>query len=179
MRIISGKYRGKKLFEVRQIQTRQTSDMVKESVFNMINIKADSIILDLFAGAGSYGIEAISRGANKVYFNDISKICINVINNNIKSINANNFLVYNLDYKLLIKNLENNKLLFDYIFLDPQYYKYDYKELLELVSNILNENGTIILEVSSKYDLDSKNYEIIKEKKYGAKKIYILNKTRG
>lgn len=179
MRIISGKYRGKKLLEVRQVETRQTSDMVKESVFNMININTNSNVLDLFAGAGSYGIEAKSRGANKIYFNDVSKVCVNVINSNIRLINENNCFVYNLDYKVLIKSLENNKILFDYIFLDPPYDKYDYNELLDLVYGILSENGIVILEVSSKYNLDVKKYEIIRERKYGAKKIYILSITRG
>ena len=79
MRVISGKYRGKNLLGFNIDGTRPTMDRVKESLFAtiQINIK-DSIVLDLFAGSGSLGIEALSNGASKCYFNDINKECIKI-----------------------------------------------------------------------------------------------------
>ena len=80
MRIISGKYRGKKLKEFDLDSTRPTLDRVKESIFNLVQFDVlDSVVLDLFAGTGALGIEAISRGAKYVYLVDSNKQAINII----------------------------------------------------------------------------------------------------
>ena len=104
MRIISGKYKGKKLEGFNIIGTRPTMDRVKESLFGMIqNYINGSIVLDLFAGSGALGLEAISNGAKKCYFIDNNIEAIKTIKNN--SINVKEDLeIINTDYKNFLKN---------------------------------------------------------------------------
>ena len=85
MRVISGKYKGKTLMGFNIDGTRPTMDRIKESLFGIIQNKIkDSIVLDLFAGSGSLGIEALSNGAKECYFVDNNIEPINVLNKNIK-----------------------------------------------------------------------------------------------
>ena len=105
MRIISGKYKGRKLEGFNIEGTRPTMDRVKESLFGSIqNYIKDSIVLDLFAGSGSLGIEAISNGCKLCYFCDNSKEIINILNKNLKDIE--NSYVIKSDYKEALYNFK-------------------------------------------------------------------------
>ena len=85
MRVVAGSARGLKLKTIEGDSTRPTKDMVKEALFSMLsNNITDSVFLDLFAGSGAIGIEALSRGAKEVYFSDINKDCVNIINDNLE-----------------------------------------------------------------------------------------------
>ena len=85
MRVVAGKARGTQLKTIESNETRPTKDMVKEALFSILYSKVqDAIFLDLFAGSGAIGIEALSRGAAKAYFSDINKECVKVINSNIE-----------------------------------------------------------------------------------------------
>lgn len=170
MRIISGKYKGKKLDGFDIEGTRPTMDRVKESLFGIIqnNLK-DSICLDLFAGSGSLGIEALSNGASACYFVDKNKQILNILKNNLKGIE--NSILIEKDYLMALEELKNKK--FDVIFLDPPYKNNlitpSIKKIMEL--DMLNNNGIIICEYENediKCDL-----KLIKDKKYGSKKIKI------
>lgn len=170
MRIISGKYKGKKLDGFDIEGTRPTMDRVKESLFGIIqnNLK-DSICLDLFAGSGSLGIEALSNGAGACYFVDKNKQILNILKNNLKGIE--NSILIEKDYLMALEELKNKK--FDVIFLDPPYKDNlitpSIKKIMEL--DMLNNNGIIICEYENediKCDL-----KLIKDKKYGSKKIKI------
>ena len=89
MKVISGSLKGRNIEGFDIIGTRPTMDRVKESVFGMIqNHLRNSVVLDLFSGSGNYGIEAISNGANKIFFNDYNKKCIKVIKNNLERFNV-------------------------------------------------------------------------------------------
>lgn len=170
MRVISGKYKGKKLkYNIKG--TRPTMDRIKESMFALIqNYVKDSIVLDLFSGSGSLGIEALSNGSSKCYFIDNNKEAIKIINENLKSID--NSIVINDDYLHFIKNITEK---FDIIFLDPPYHDNIIEEAINNIIkyNILNEDGIIVCEVEQDFKFDLK---VIKEKKYGNKKIKVLKK---
>ncbi|MDO5568824.1 MAG: RsmD family RNA methyltransferase, partial [bacterium] len=99
MRIISGKYKGRKLKGYNVVGTRPTMDKVKESVINIIRTNIDkSICLDLFAGSGSIGFELLSNGASKCYLVDKSKVMINIIKENIYNLSIDNAFVLHGDY---------------------------------------------------------------------------------
>ena len=177
MRVISGKLKGRVLKGYNIEGTRPTMDRVKESLFASIqDYIDDAIVLDLFAGSGNLGIEAISNGANICYFVDNNRECIKVINENINNFNINNqSVVLNKDY---LKALNDFNIKFDIIFIDPPY-KYNIKkELLDIIlnNNLLNDNGIIVFEYSNDEEINNNNFRLLKSKKYGDKYISIYKK---
>ena len=183
MKVISGILRGREIKGYDILGTRPTMDRVKESIFAMIqNNVSNSIVLDLFAGSGNYGIESLSNYAKLVYFNDYNKLCIKVIKDNLKNFNIQDkAIITNLDYMKCLNQLaiENKK--FDLIFLDPPYKMICLNEILEFISlnNLLNDNGLVICEFQDDKLLDNySNLKKIKERKYGEKEVYIY-KMRG
>ena len=178
MKVISGLLKGRIIDGYNIDGTRPTMDRVKESLFGMIqdNIK-DSIVLDLFAGSGQLGIEAISNGAKLCYFTDNNNEVIKVLNKNITNLKIqNNAKVILTDWKKFLNECANSKLKFDIIFVDPPY-DYDvYEKILEKVStlDLLNEDGLIILEHHNLKFKDSYNdLKLYKEKRYGNKSVNI------
>lgn len=178
MKVISGTLKGRNIEGYNIDGTRPTMDRVKESLFATIqnNIK-NSTVLDLFAGSGQLGIEAISNGANICYFIDNNKEAVKTINKNISNLNIkSNSKVILSDWKKALNNFSNQNIQFDLIFVDPPY-NYDvYEKILEKVSslNLLTENGLIILEHSNlKFKDNYNNLTLYKEKNYGNKSVNI------
>ena len=185
IRIISGSFKGKKIFEPNDIQTRPLKDMTKESIFNIINHSNKfsvnlntSIILDLFSGVGSFGIECLSRGASKVIFVENYFGVLPILKKNLSNLTLiNNYEIYNQDiYKDKLVFKSNSK--FDIIFLDPPYkYKNTENLLIKLEKEqLLNKNGIIILH-RNKNDNNKfpGNYKILEEKIYGISKIFFTS----
>lgn len=175
MRVISGKYKGKKLLGFNIDGTRPTMDRVKESLFSIIqnNIKG-SIVLDLFAGSGSLGIEALSNGAKSCYFVDNNIELINIIKNNVVGIN-DEINIIKSDYKNALKIFKNDNIKFDIIFLDPPYKLNLINECLnEIIEyNLLSDNGIIVCEYEAE-NVENNRLKLIKYKEYGTKKIKIF-----
>ena len=178
MKVISGKYKGRKIEGFDIEGTRPTMDRVKESLFATIqNYVKESVVLDLFSGSGNLGIEALSEGASYAYLVDKNIKCIKTINKNINNIGIENVKVLNMDYKLALKQI-NKKL--DLIFLDPPYKTSLIEDSLKLIDeyDLLSDDGLIVCESD---DVDkiiySNKYESIKEKRYGNKYIVLLKKV--
>lgn len=177
MRVISGKYKRRKLQGFKLENTRPTMDRVKESMFAMIqNDIADSTCLDLFAGSGALGIEALSMGAKKCYFVDKSKEAIKTIKKNLEGITEPTE-VLNCDYQQAIKYFKQSDTKFDLIFLDPPYQKENIEKIINLImeNKIINNNGLIIVETID--DLEETN--CVKTRKISDKiiKIYQITNT--
>lgn len=172
MRVIAGKYKKSNLYTLDSLKTRPTKDMVKEALFSSININEDSIFLDLFSGSGSIGIEALSRGAKDVIFNDLNKDAVKIIKANLTKFNETR-LVYNLDYLNCLNVLKSRH--FDYIFIDPPYAFDEYENIFKTIDDLklYSENCKIIVEVKKEKELsdDLFNFEKYKEKKYGISKL--------
>ena len=151
MRVISGKAKGMTLKTIDGNLTRPTRDMVREALFSiLINYVQDSTFLDLFAGSGAIGIEALSRGASFCMFIDSNPLCIKVIRENVEKAKFSTLSqIYNTDYKNAISKLEEQS--FDIIYIDPPYNKEMGIEAIRLVSerNILKHKGIIILETDT------------------------------
>jgi 16S rRNA (guanine966-N2)-methyltransferase len=181
MRIISGSLKGKKLLEPKDKNTRPLKDLVKESIFNIIKHSnliefsiENSLVLDLFSGIGSFGIECLSRGSRAVVFfenypNVVDVLKKNLINLKIQykaSINEKNIFIDNA-----FDHLEEK---FDLIFIDPPYKKKKLSELLEYIfrSNLLKKNGILIIHRHKKEKDDfPKSFKILREEIYGISKI--------
>lgn len=177
MKIISGSLKGRKIIGYDIDGTRPTMDRVKESLFSMIqNHLPNSVVLDLFAGCATLGLEAISNGSTLCYFNDINRKCIHNLQNIAKDLNiADKVIINNLDYKQALKLYHSQQIQFDLIFLDPPYHMECINEIIKFIisNNLLNENGLIVCEVDHNYLDTYQHLTLIKEKKYGNKQILI------
>ena len=181
MRIISGTFKSKKIFEPKDSSTRPLKDLTKESIFNIIvhsnKLKVDiknSYVLDLFSGVGSFGIECISREAKHVTFIENYRGVLPILKKNLLSLKVDQryqVVEQNILDGINLKNLINK---FDIIFLDPPYKEKNLQKILDNISNekLLNTNGIIIIHRHKKSeDQLSKNFKVIEEKKYGISKI--------
>lgn len=179
MRIISGKYKGRRVDGYTIDGTRPTMDRVKESLIAIIQNKLeDSVCLDLFAGSGSVGLEFLSNGAKKCYFVDSNFKSINTLKKNTENLKITEDTVFiNSDYKDALKKIKSENIKLDIIFLDPPYDMNLITPAIKLIKEyeILNDNGIIICEYE-KEKIDILDYEIFKEKKYGSKFIIMLKK---
>ena len=181
MRIISGKFKGKKIIQPKDIQTRPLKDLTKESIFNIIkhskkfsiNLK-ESEILDLFSGTGSFVIERLSREAKFVTFVENYLGILPILKKNLSSLKlTNNYQIIEKDIfsNFNFQNFENK---FDIIFLDPPYKEKNLEILISsiITNKILKKNGIIIIHRHKKENDNLKNkLKIIEEKKYGISKI--------
>ncbi len=173
MRVVSGTRKGKILKAVPGSSTRPTTDKVKEAIFNMIGPYFDGGLgLDLFAGSGGLGIEALSRGAEKVIFVDKDGKAIQTIHENISNCGfEENAEVYRNDSDRALKAIKKRELSFELIFLDPPYKKQQLVKLLEIIDkeNLLATKGKIICEHGTDIHLpDSVGHlNVQKREKYG------------
>ncbi len=177
MRIISGIYKGRKIDRVGKKTTRETADMVREAVFQMIDISSTDVVLDLFGGSGAYALEALSRGASFAHISDYDKDAVKTIYKNAESLGCLSKVdIIQRDDKKMLKHIANLK--FNQIFIDPPYAYASYDWLLETLSDITTESGMVIVETEKKTSLKDnyKDLELIKEKTYGIKKISIYVK---
>jgi 16S rRNA (guanine(966)-N(2))-methyltransferase RsmD len=173
MRIISGKYRGRKLKEFDLSSTRPTIDRVKEAIFNLIQFDVcDAVVLDLFSGTGALGVEAISRGAKKTYLIDNNDKAIQIIKDNTKNM-TEDFEIVKSDYEtFLAKNIK-----FDIVFLDPPYATdFGIKAIKYIIENkMLNKQGVIVFETSDDKEIGFGFDGLsVDRRKYGTVAIYII-----
>ncbi len=186
MRIISGKFRGKKIFPPKDKSTRPLKDLVKESIFNLIlhSKKFDcslenSYVLDLFSGTGSFGLECISRLSKKVYFFENYNRSLNILKKNIEFFNVSNKCeIFNQDCFKFFESENFLKDKFDIIFFDPPYKEKKINFLIDkiLKTRILKENGILIIHRHKKDNVDiSDKLKILDERTYSISKIIIGN----
>jgi len=172
MRIITGSLKGRKLKSPRTNDVRPTSDKVKEAIFDMIQpyLHEGCICMDVFAGSGNMGLEAISRGAGRVFFSDSSRDSLALVRENIKICGAEEqSVLLSGDFKANIKRVHDKV---DIFFVDPPYADRmipDVVRLIETVGN-LNKGGIIICEHSHKDVLPENlcSFNAIKSRRYGA-----------
>lgn len=181
MRVIAGKCRRLLLETIKGNDTRPTTDRIKETLFNIINDDLyDCRFLDLFAGSGQIGIEALSRGAKHATFVDNNKKAIECINNNIIKCKLENESTIICDnYFSALKRFKDNS--FDIIFIDPPYGNQLEKEIIEYLSSsdIIEKDGLIIIEASLDTDfsyISDLGFKMIKEKKYKTNKHVFLKR---
>lgn len=183
MKIIGGIYKRLTLDSIEGIEIRPTPAIVREAVFDILGPKVvDSCFLDMFAGTGAVGIEAISRGAKQVTFVECNKNAIRLIKINLEKLNNYQKDIFNIIHKncthaIELFEIENKK--YDIIFLDPPYNIEYANQILKKIDNghILAKEGIVIIQYSKKDDLigNFNSLKLMKEKKYGNTKIKLYS----
>lgn len=174
MRVITGSAKGRKLITLEGEDIRPTSAKVKGAIFNSIQFDIEGrSVLDMFAGAGQLGIEALSRGAKKAVFVDLSRDAIKVINDNLDHCRLkDNATVFNGDGLSYIKTTREK---FDIIFIDPPYRNGLAAKALSLAVSVINDGGIIVCETDIKEELPEAvgNYCVAKQDTYSKTKLTI------
>ncbi len=179
MRVIAGSAKRLMLKTAPGLETRPTQDRIKETLFNMIrNFLVDAKFLDLFAGSGGIGIEALSRGAKEAVFIDKSGVCTGIIKENLE----HTHLEGNVITGNVLMELSSLSGPFDIIFMDPPYNQDLERQVLEhlATSDLVNEEGLIIVEADLHTDfsyVEDLSMSILKEKKYKTNKHVFIEKS--
>lgn len=161
MRVIAGQYRSRPLRSLRSMDIRPTADRLRETLFNVLcagnpESLVGSVWLDLYAGTGAVGIEALSRGAKMVYFVESSKAAADLIATNLKSLGIQDrFQIVRSDASKSLVQLERQSVVADFVFLDPPYrMREEYGRALAALadSKLLREASAVIAEHEKKFD---------------------------
>lgn len=176
MRVIAGEARGRKLKSGKGTKARPTTDMVKEALFNNLGARVpDSNFLDLFAGFGGIGIEALSRGATKAVFVEEDSKHVAIIKENLEMTKLDEWATVLKGDVIKVLQTLNEK--FDIIFVDPPYESGLYEKTLEMVQarSLLHPDGVLILEHNTGLPPVIPDYfEVIKTKTYGETVLTII-----
>lgn len=177
MRVIAGSARRLLLKTVPGMDTRPTTDRIKETLFNMLQTEIPGCyFLDLFSGSGAIGIEALSRGADKAVFIENNPDAVNCIRENLASTRLEeNALVMGNDVIAGLKRLEGHNYRFDVVFMDPPYHQGLEQKVLEYLaaSPMVTEDTLIIMEAALDTDFDwleQTGYHLLKNKEYKTNK---------
>ncbi|MCM0648715.1 16S rRNA (guanine(966)-N(2))-methyltransferase RsmD [Clostridium swellfunianum] len=173
MRIISGEAKGRKLLSPEGMGTRPTLDRVKQSIFNIIQHKTvGAKVIDVFAGTGSLGLEAVSRGAAECYLIDKGDSTFKFLKQNVENlIFSDRCTCINTDSYAALKEFGKKGLVFDLIFIDPPYSKEMIPPAVEIISekNLLSKDGLIVSKIDSSEEIYTGNekIELFDHRKYG------------
>ena len=182
MRIIGGEYKSRSIAMPRGVEMRPTQDKIREAIFNILGDINGKKVLELFAGSGAFGMEAISRGAGSVAFVDNNFRCIQTIKSNLKSLGVSDsrysvIKTNALNFSAKLKPVSEK---FDIIFLDPPYYMNMAKKCLINMDScdIVSPVGLIIVEHFKKDALDTEleRFVFVDERRYGDTVVTILRR---
>lgn len=177
MRVITGIARGKRLETLSGDDVRPTTDMVKEAVFSIIQFQVQGrVFLDMFAGSGQMGIEALSRGAKTAYFFDMRRDAVAVINKNLKSVRLEESAKVSLGDSFALLSSLREKL--DIVFIDPPYRKGLSQRAVELASLKMNGGGVIICETAIEEEVPESAGDFVLDRTYRYGKIKITTYRR-
>lgn len=182
MRIVGGKYK-RRIIEFpeehsKDYETRPTKDRIREAMFNALgNTMEDEVVLDLFAGSGSLGLEAISRGASKAYFVDARKEAIQAIRHNVTSLDIHNAVLMQKDYQKALEYFKENQIQFSLVLLDPPYKMDVYVEILDFLEkhDLLLNPARIVMESDHPILLDESKYNA-RHYQYGFIHVQIISR---
>ncbi|OGL43905.1 MAG: 16S rRNA (guanine(966)-N(2))-methyltransferase RsmD [Candidatus Schekmanbacteria bacterium RBG_13_48_7] len=181
MRVIAGKWKGLKLQAPHGLKTRPTADRVREGIFSVLGDKVkDTYFLDLFAGSGSVGLEALSRGAHYVVFVEQDVNAIKSLRKNIARINAEkNCIIYPADGFRINRVFHRKNTKFDIVYMDPPFFIPMFLEKIKtyFTTPVIHENGLMILEHFHKIEspADFGKLEKVKEITYGDTGLSLYN----
>ncbi|MCR5388916.1 MAG: 16S rRNA (guanine(966)-N(2))-methyltransferase RsmD [Lachnospiraceae bacterium] len=182
MRVIAGTAKGHKLQTLEGLDTRPTTDRIKETLFNIIGFNLyDASFLDVFSGSGQIAIEALSRGAKEAYLIDNNKKAVEIIKENLKATKLfDNATIINKEFLAALNEIKHHKP-FDFIFIDPPYAAGFEPQVLERIkaNNLADPDTVIIIEADKHTDFSfvtDLGFEVTREKDYKTNKHIFLRR---
>jgi 16S rRNA (guanine(966)-N(2))-methyltransferase RsmD len=177
MRIIGGDAKGRRIYSPKNSKTRPTSDGIKESLFNILQEVSGKSFLDLFAGCGNVGLEALSRGAAKVVFVEKNPVMVNAIKRNLLELGINNkYQILETEAAKGIKKLQRKGEKFDFLFADPPYEKGFIREIFQYLGEgeMISSDGVAIFQHSVREDIPGTltgTFMLTDQRRYGDTRI--------
>ena len=171
MKIISGRFKGRNFYPAKGSKARPTSNKVREALFNILYGKvAGAVVIDLFAGSGGFGLEALSRGCSKLYFCDYDKRAAYAIQGYLEEFKAEKkeYSMYAMEFNRALSKMESEGVLADIIYIDPPYSSSIYDDILEKCIPLLKIEGIVIVEYDKRANIAMPpGYANIQNKHYG------------
>lgn len=172
MRIISGEFGGRRLSAVPGMQTRPTTDKVKEAMFNILNrYPKEGQVLDLYSGSGGLGIEAVSRGYNHAFLVDHQYAAIKTIKSNVAvTKHSEQFTILKMDAFKALQYFAKQQQQFSLVLLDPPYKQQKIMKILTILDqlHLLTNNAIVLAETDTTVDYQTMaHYELVRQQKYG------------
>lgn len=178
MRIIGGFHKGRKIKSIEGNITRPTADFVREALFNIIgNDVVGSNFLDLFAGTGAVGLEALSRGAEYAVFVEKNVVACSVIKQNLRDLKLfDKGIVIQSDIVTVMKKSVLKGNIFDIIFMDPPYFKNQIETTLSILKDSKMAKSTVVVQHPKDESFKFDGFSCYKQKKYGRTALTFLVK---
>ncbi|HBH88235.1 MAG TPA: 16S rRNA (guanine(966)-N(2))-methyltransferase RsmD [Syntrophaceae bacterium] len=183
MRIIGGDAKGRRIHSPKRSKIRPTSDGIKESLFNILPEVSEKSFLDLFAGTGNVGIEALSRGASKVVFIEKNAVMANSIKRNLEEFGlSGKYEILTTEASKGIRQLQKRRERFDYLFADPPYEKGFIREIFQCIreGEMISSDGFVVIQHSIRENIEGTQtgtFVLTDQRKYGDTLLSFFNNT--
>jgi 16S rRNA (guanine966-N2)-methyltransferase len=175
MRIIAGERKGHAIFAPKGLETRPTSDRVRENVFNIVAPWVEGArVLDLYAGSGAMGLEALSRGAAAAVFLEAEPQAIRAIERNLEKLRLTGARVVRLDAITGLAQEAASGRKYDLVLADPPYSMTDYDALARYLPLVLSEDGLVVLESAAKTEPELAGLAVRSTRKYGSTRVTVF-----
>jgi len=177
VRIVAGSRKGHRIAAPKGVVTRPTGDRVREAAFSLIGPVEDATVLDLFAGSGAMGLEALSRGAARCLFVERDRGAYRVIQTNLEKLQLTGAAVVNRDVVAVLREERARGRRHDLVLADPPYGEWDSHEayLAELVPDVLEEDGVALIETSAKVEPELP-LDLVTSRRYGSARITVFSR---
>ena len=178
MRIIAGTHRGRRIASPRGEHTRPTSDRVREALFNLTGPVDDAAVLDLYAGSGALGLEALSRGARRCVFVEKDAEACRIIKRNLETLGLTGALVLQRDSASVLRSERAAGRRYELLLLDPPYGSWDALEpdLAQLLPEVLAEGGLVVVETDARVE-PSLPLDLVTTRRYGSARLTLFAPT--
>jgi 16S rRNA (guanine966-N2)-methyltransferase len=177
VRIVAGSRKGHRIAAPSGVVTRPTSDRVREAVFSIVGSVEGASVLDLFAGSGAMGLEALSRGAASCVFVERDRAAARVIQANLEQLRLTGAVVVTGDAAAALREERERGRLYDLVLVDPPYDEWERHEprLAELIPAVLGDSGLVVVETSARVDLELPLAPVT-TRRYGSARITVLSR---
>ena len=177
MRIVAGSRRGHRITAPKGVVTRPTGDRVREAAFSLIGPVDGATVLDLFAGSGALGLEALSRGASRCVFVERDREACRAIQANLDKLGLTGAIVVNRDVLAALRDERSRGRRHDLVLLDPPYGEWESysARLAELIPEVLEEDGAIVVETSARVEPELP-LDLVTSRRYGSARITVFSR---